>query len=329
MALITSFSDGELHDLEDVAETMMREALDRVMDVLARRIERHDPRAALTAAAGPCTFCLSPRHPGPCAKPGADLEGEGAGHGPARKGGGGNAKVPGGPAGEPGPGGRPHAAGAHRTGGDTEVRPTLRDAQDTDDIERATKDEIFKISGQHTRVDFAGADPQIAREHSEGILRGLERHPDTKLDEIGMARSLPGGASAHAVPKVHPDGTISHSIHFSATETNDPGYRAGLLDEYQRGFATGAHPGGVGSHEFGHAVHQQSSGYRVSGGASQAAAEKYGGRRWRQAADLQISEYAGTDTEELSAEAFCDVIQNGAGASNMSRDVYAAIGGTP
>lgn len=40
--LITSHSDDELKAMEDQAEAAMRAALAEVMEVLARRLERHD-----------------------------------------------------------------------------------------------------------------------------------------------------------------------------------------------------------------------------------------------------------------------------------------------
>jgi hypothetical protein len=43
--VITSHSDDELKALEDQAEAQLRAALAEVMDVLARRLERHDAPA--------------------------------------------------------------------------------------------------------------------------------------------------------------------------------------------------------------------------------------------------------------------------------------------
>jgi hypothetical protein len=48
--LITSFSDAELHDLEDKAEAAMAAALDAVMEIIASRIERN--ARPITSAAG-------------------------------------------------------------------------------------------------------------------------------------------------------------------------------------------------------------------------------------------------------------------------------------
>lgn len=73
MHQIRGLTDAELKVLEDRSEAAMRTALQQVMDRVANRIAATQVASATESRAlwVGCRYCLNPRHPGPCAKPGS------------------------------------------------------------------------------------------------------------------------------------------------------------------------------------------------------------------------------------------------------------------
>lgn len=69
--IIEGIPDDQLAAYELRAEAAMVQALQQVMDTIADRIGRIQTAAGREPWDG-CVFCLNPRHPGPCAKPGHD-----------------------------------------------------------------------------------------------------------------------------------------------------------------------------------------------------------------------------------------------------------------
>jgi len=57
------------------------------------------------------------------------------------------------------------------------VRSSLTEAKTISQINAAASTEARRITGRNIHFDMTGSDPQTAREHSEGVLRGLERFP--------------------------------------------------------------------------------------------------------------------------------------------------------
>lgn len=203
------------------------------------------------------------------------------------------------------------------TGG---VRESLANAEDVEAIGTAAAAEAKRITGRDISFDFAGSDPQIAREHAEGVLQGLERYPGTRLDRVGAygpgSRStVAGNEDAYAV-------TIGGgSIYFNNRHAANPAqYRADLSGEPPLRSQIARDPRGVALHEFGHVV--------ADGGAAGHAGAIVAERAAAAAGDTvklhvaaNISSYATASAAELGAEAFADVMLNGGNASRLSREI--------
>lgn len=294
---IHGLTDPQLAAVEDRAEAAMRTALQQVMDKIADRIASVQTAAGRTLWTG-CHFCLNPRHPGPCAKPKAAGSPASKRKKKAPSGGGGGGKDSG------------------------EVRGSLRDAKTTDEVSAAASAEALRITGRETRFDMTGSDVQLAREHSEGVLQGLERYPGTKVSTVRMGNDIVGG-EGEAIAATLGDGAGGHVIVFShdAQKYGAASYRADLKQEQQYGFQVTGTPRGTALHEFGHAAANQ---YRLNGRADNKAGQyaeidmNMRGNT-REAIGKSISRYASTSSHELSAEAFADVMTNGDKASGMSR----------
>ena len=254
-----------------------------------------------------CSYCLNPRHPGPCAKPHG---GDTGGH---RKHGGGAG------------GGGPSAGGSEDEGS---MRASLRDAQTTDEISAVVAAEASGITGRKVTCNMTGSDPQVAREHGEAILLDLEVYPHAPLTSIHTFG--PGSARPdidHDAYAITRRGTVSDAIGFNVAYTSDPvKYRTSLKDDGDAGWLSAATPTGVAHHEFGHvlAAHTQAATAakdRVSVKASRA------GTKASALTRDQISAYAATNPRELAAEAFADVATRGQDASPLSLELVSLIDG--
>lgn len=229
----------------------------------------------------------------------------------------------------------------------SEIRPTLEAARTTGAVERVFRDEFERITGRRPRsVSFAGS-AATAREHAEGLLRGLDRFPDAKLDRVSISTIREG---------THYAQTSGDRIDFSY-EWSQPASRRKYLDslagdvagwdlgvrEWGVGIfrASAFHPRGTGNpiavalHEFGHVLDIQTTAKAIRPDLERllkrrtAAAQRVG----RPAPETpiidqedlifrEISGYATKNYEELVAEAFSDVMINGNAASTLSRDIF-------
>ena len=83
-------------------------------------------------------------------------------------------------------------------GGDGDgVREELVGASTIEEINTAASAEAKRITGRDIPFDMTGSDLTTAKEHSEGIMRGLERFPDARLDRVEVER-MGDGTWAHA-----------------------------------------------------------------------------------------------------------------------------------
>lgn len=228
------------------------------------------------------------------------------------------------------------AAGA--TTAPVAVRGSLAGAGTAEEIGAVFAREAKDITGRTVSVDMAGADPQIAREHAEGILRGMERYPDVWVAQV--VTFGPGGArpdmwedtsvdrGVHAAAGIAPlpgDFAFLYTIGFAAYYANDPaGYRESLRVGDASGWTVRGGPVRVALHEFGHLL----AGHTVA----QTAAKRIATERARAVGEKpsahirsQVSQYAATDAGELAAEAFADVMLHGEDASELSRAIVAEI----
>lgn len=250
-------------------------------------------------------------------------------------------------------------AGSGGGGPSGEVRGSLRDAAATGNpsrVSRAAAAEAKRITGRDIPFDFGNSDPLTAAEHSEGVLRGLERFPGAKLDRVSVGNT--GNAWAHVENGNH--------IVFSSTDSSTAG-RADYLAtirESSAGWSKGPQvygintlkvaafhvrgadtPTSVGLHEFGHVVHLGGTStipgltrdsirvrtkvddlVRTSTRNERRRTKgSFPGSRVVDSRDMvhrSVSSYALTNHKELIAEAFTDVMINGSGASALSQGIY-------
>lgn len=211
------------------------------------------------------------------------------------------------------PAGVPKAMGAA-------VRQLLSQAQDAPAVSRAFEAEAARITGQHIPASLVG-DVQTAREHAEGILRGLERFPEADLRGVETATL---SASSYAEAE---DGIIRFSADYTAEGARDDYLAALAKDESRHWLADGtASPTGVALHEFGHVVDIETVGevgHAEITALVDAAAAKAGVDS-EALIKFDVSRYAaeGRDTRELAAEAFGQVMAMGDAAPQLSRDIY-------
>lgn len=237
------------------------------------------------------------------------------------------------------------------------VRPALAQARTLPDVHAAIAAEARRITGHDVHVDLVGSDLQLAREHGEGVLRGMEHAPATRVRAIvtygpGGARPAPLGLDDGEYANALLDG--GESIGFATRWVGNPqAYRESLArDAAPNGGAprgtVASHPAMVGTHELGHIATQQAE-HRyekdLTGGhgerrevalldveweaidhadqmATQVTGQPYRGQEFT---EQQVSLYAGWNRGELTADAFTDVVWNGGRASQLSHDIYGMV----
>lgn len=221
---------------------------------------------------------------------------------------------------ETGPGGAAAAGGARTV---VEIRKALRDAPTVHDVGTAFLHEAIRITGDPISASFAGS-VETAREHAEGLLRGLERFPDANLSRVYVA-PLPRSTS---YAEATDTGIIVFGSHWSSEAA-----RADYLDALSGDVGSRWHPAGfdtpaaVALHEFGHVIEIATLGQQARREISRVVLEA--AQRAGVSADeliaTEISRYATRNVAELAGEAFVDVMVNGLAASPLSQDIYGAI----
>lgn len=215
-------------------------------------------------------------------------------------------------------GGSGGSGGGGQGGG---VRQSLAKAGTAEEISHAAAAEARAITGRDIRFNMTG-DPQLAREHSEGVLRGLEKYPGTPLQEVRVGQvDAAGHEEAWAA-------TSSDGSRITFASQGDPAaYRESLarFSNRQPRELTVATPMGTALHEFGHAA---ANSYNVNGQAATVArtyADNVLKDDYRAAVGYSISTRAMSNSHEMVAEAFADVLGNGGKASDFSMIVVGAM----
>lgn len=202
----------------------------------------------------------------------------------------------------------------HGKGG---VRQSLADASTTAEVSAAASAEAKRITGRDIQFSMEGSDVQIAREHSDGVLDGLERYPDAGLDRVRTADlgAYPGHEDAWA-GTVRGDEIIFNSKYASNPEM----YRRTLAESHASGHLVTDNPKGVAVHEFGHVLfHPGAGGFAGQVTAQRAATDA--GESVSVHVEHHVSRYATSSGYELGAEAFTDVMLNGSDASALSHQI--------
>lgn len=206
------------------------------------------------------------------------------------------------------------------------MRHSLAEAGTAGEVSAAAALEAKRITGRNIEFDLAGSDPQLAREHSEGVLRGLEEFPNTPLKRVQQGGDAEGERRAYA--STSHDGGVITFMH-SAQKDGPQAYRDRLQREEHSGAkaaGTGT-PMGVATHEFGHAV---SSGYQLDGPMGRHIEEYAFRHRPKRALDgsvveKQLGEYAASSPTEAIAEAYSQARLQGPLASGIAIDTHAAL----
>lgn len=221
------------------------------------------------------------------------------------------------------------------------VRPALQTARTTTSVSRVFSTEYRRITGRDidpNSLYFEGS-VATAREHAEGVLRGLERFPDVPLERVVAFGTGNEYASA-----------TSRAIRFNQQWTS-PASRKKYLDALAQDAASGWHPAGsrspigIALHEFGHVLDAGKGIYpdldvllaRAATARDVELAARRAAGELIDAADVaagsgvdglisrEVSRYATKNREELVAEAFADVMTNGEAASQLSRDIFSLL----
>ena len=239
------------------------------------------------------------------------------------------------------------------------IRRSLANAKTTDEIAGVLSSEAGALVGDTFDANFAGADPQVAREFAEGVLRGVERFPATPLREVGtygpggsgtplagvgdrtsrdsVAITIRGGETDGAGGTTStrtarlPNGrsTTSTAIYLNNSTTAGDWDRLRSRTRAFTGRAdlVGTTPRAVALHEFGHSIGKHGRPampeYEVGQTARRMAEEA--GQGAKQFVGERVSRYASTNNAELAAEAFADVMENGGKARPLSRTLFAVI----
>jgi hypothetical protein len=203
--------------------------------------------------------------------------------------------------------------GKFATGG---VREALSGHSTAEEVSAAATAEAKRITGRTVTFDLAGSDPQIAAEHAEGVLRGLEKYPDVDLYRVKQGGdTLIEASGAHAVYERNQI-TFTNAAQAGGADA----YRRSLTEMNDSGFGVSSSPMGVALHEFGHAMMDRGAGgFAGQVVAARAAADK--GISVSEHVRREISGYATSSGYELGAEAFADVMLNGRKASKLSRQI--------
>lgn len=157
-------------------------------------------------------------------------------------------------------------------GGGGGVRDSLAAASTIEELNAALADEIKQVSGNDTHVDFAGSDLEVAKELGEGVVRGLEHSPSTRLIDVttygpggGRAARDGEGGTEYANARTADDANKTTEIGFNVSYLSDPArFRASLAEDAKTGpdgvrgsASSDAGPMGVAIHEFGHVASSQ------------------------------------------------------------------------
>lgn len=203
---------------------------------------------------------------------------------------------------------------SHGRGGG--VRPALSGHGTAGEVSAAAAAEAKRITGRDVEFALEG-DPQIAAEHAEGVLRGLTVYPDAPLSRVQQGAD--GGID-------HPYATTDTATGTISFATEQGTYRENLAKDGLYGDTRVATPTGVALHEFGHIVAEHAG---ASAAAHQVASKmaKRDGMADNPNGYMadKISTRAGNGKEELTAEAFSDVMAHGSTATELSKAIVDTV----
>lgn len=219
-------------------------------------------------------------------------------------------------------------------GGAGGVRQSLADAKNIEELNTTATAGAKAITGREIKFDMQGSDLDIAKEHVEGIMRGLERFPDAGL--VGVHTYGPDRPLANAphqkdwagVTRSHgvvADGKFVMQSHIYFNTGFEHGeLQADLRESAKSGYLVAGTHMGTALHEYGHVVTQSRGTKRDVYDHAVAKADAAGAQP-RHFITRHVSGYAATDMGEFSAEIFADVMVHGVDASELSKSAFAVI----
>lgn len=200
------------------------------------------------------------------------------------------------------------------------IRPELTAARTASAVARVLETEAQRITGRAIPVTLRGS-AATAREHAEGVLRLLERFPETDLSRIETA-ALSGNSYAEAE-----GGIVRFNESWSSASK-----RADYLSSLAKDGTARWHPPGMDSpvgialHELGHVLDIETLGEIARAEVRQVVAgTAVADGVTAEQVVRTISRYAAVNERELAAEALADVMLNGGAASQLSRDIYRVL----
>jgi len=232
------------------------------------------------------------------------------------------------------------------------VRPALEAARTLNSVSDVFRDEFLRITGRRlSDVEFHGS-LVTAREHAEGLLRGIERFPDVNLKSVlrGADSAYAHADTWHAMPAtaVAPHVPSGGRVLFNDRWTrNRQKYVDSLANDVAASFHVRgtASPVAVAVHEFGHVLDMSTLSEAIRTDLTALIFRRATERDLRLdalraagkpiphedfaagmgAAGLTMREVSGyglKNHRELVAEAFTDVLINGPAASRLSREIF-------
>lgn len=237
------------------------------------------------------------------------------------------------------------------------IRPVLASAKTLNRVGEVFRSEFERITGRRTLLgaDFTG-NLQTAREHAEGLLRGLERFPDVNLVRVSAAKEtayaqvttwgeLPATAVASRVPagariEFNDRWTRNRQKYVDSLTSDSTRVEYGGIDRPGFHVPNSGTPMSVAVHEFGHALDMSTLGEAIRPDLDdlltrravlrdadlhvreQAGEVILDDRGVKGLIEAEVSGYALKNRRELVAEAFADVMMNGPAASQLSREIF-------
>ena len=218
-------------------------------------------------------------------------------------------------------------------GGSRGIRQELSEAQTLPAIGLALNGEYRRITGRDIdSIHLDGLDPDVARVHAEGILRGAEMFPAAVLHEVASygdgghvpAGRMPAGCVAVTQAASRIGSGIYLNTHWTAQKLRDS-----QANDDSIGHMAGAHGDltRTGSHEMGHVAAHTAGSDRVHATIEQKLASMAAGAGQATSVFVRrhISTYGATNAHEAAGEATADVASRREGASDVSKSVVAEL----
>ncbi len=214
------------------------------------------------------------------------------------------------------------------------IRRSLAGATTSDELAAAWQAEWRAITGRDIAIRMP-PDPSLAtmRQYAEGLLRSAERFPEIDIGSIDWFLEPNGSYAKMTIDLAGSDAPVLRiNAYWSARENRTRLLRSmrGDVQGWTDGLGRGWSVRGASSaqatmfHEFAHAMAMGTFRGRVNPAVLRAVERRAAleGIEPDTLVARDISGYAGSDLDELIAEAFTDVLVNGPRASAISREIY-------